>query len=88
MKEETDNFAIRQLVIDMEQYGLGLISNWSVQHQKLLGDYIASTMHQMVEAANELQFSWQKKTPLKTLDMKNHALKDLVSVAAKCGINP
>lgn len=83
--EEDSNFQIRQKIVDMEAYGLNLISGWSVKNQKLLGDFMANLMHQMIVDANELQYSWQKKGALKSLDMKNHALGDLVKVAFTAG---
>lgn len=81
----TQNFTLRLKIIDMEVYGLNLISGWTVKDQKMLGDYMANLMHEMVYYANELQFSWQKKSPLKELDMRNHALSDLIQVAFKAG---
>lgn len=84
-EEEDNNFVIRQKMVDMEVYGLNLIGGWSVKNQKLLGDFMANLMHEMVVDANELQYSWQKKSALKDLDMKNHALKDFVQVAYTAG---
>lgn len=84
-KESTDGLAIRQKIIDMEIYALGLIGGWSVKDQKLLGDYIAALMHRMVEDATELQYSWNKKAPLKSLDMHNHSLDALVQIASDAG---
>lgn len=84
-EEEDDDFKIRQKIVDMEAYGLNLISGWSVKNQKLLGDFMANLMHQMVADANELQYSWQKKGALKSLDMHNHTLRDLVQVAYTAG---
>lgn len=84
-EEEDQNFTIRQRIVDMEVYGLGLIGGWSVKNQKLLGDFMANLMHQMVADANELQYSWQKKSALKNLDMKNHTMHDLIQVAFTAG---
>lgn len=84
-EQQSQNFQLRLKIIDMEVYGLNLISGWSVKDQKMLGDHIASVMHDMVFFANELQFSWQKKSPLKELDMRNHALQDFVQIASAAG---
>lgn len=65
-EEEDQNFTIRQRIVDMEVYGLGLIGGWSVKNQKLLGDFMANLMHQMVADANELQYSWQRRARSRT----------------------
>lgn len=82
---EDNNFLIRKKMVDMEAYGLNLIGGWSVKNQKLLGDFMANHMHEMILDANELQYSWQKKSALKDLDMKNRALKDFVQIAYTAG---
>lgn len=52
-EEEDDDFKIRQKIVDMEAYGLNLISGWSVKNQKLIGDFMANLMHQMVADATD-----------------------------------
>jgi len=69
----------------VEVYGLGLVGGWSVKNQKLLGDFMVNLMHEMVADANELQYSWQKKGALKNIDMRNHALHDLIEIAHTAG---
>ena len=80
-QQEEDNLGIRMKIIDMMEYSLPLIEGWSVPHQKLLGDRIAACMEDMLEIANELQWSYSKKTPCKNLDMKNKALQDYITLA-------
>lgn len=84
-EQKNETFSLRLKIIDLEVYGLNLISGWSVKNQKILGDYIAGVMHDMVMEVNELQFAWQKKTPLKELDMSNHGLQDLIQIAYTAG---
>lgn len=80
-EQQAENLKIRMKIIDMIEYALPLIEKWSVPHQKLLGDKIALCMEEMLELANELEWSYSKKTPHKNLDMKNKALQDFITLA-------
>lgn len=80
-EQERENLKIRMKIVDMLVYALPLLERWSVAHQKMLGNKIADVMEDMVLLANELQFSPNKKTALKKLDIANKGLQDLVLTA-------